>query len=108
VSDAGQAEMSLGMVCEGEENTPCTFYYRENLPSLASLFFDCKKPSGYVIVVEMKKSVIQAVMQELGKRGGKARAKNSKAKLSEWGKAGGRPKGSKDTKTRKKRSKTGK
>jgi hypothetical protein len=65
--------------------------------------FWLQKPSGYVIMNIMKKSVIQQVMRELGKRGGLARAKNSKALLSEWGSMGGRPKGRKDSKPRKRK-----
>jgi hypothetical protein len=49
--------------------------------------------------MKKKPQSISEYLSSLGKKGGAARAKkHSKAKLSEWGKLGGRPR--KDTKTK--------
>lgn len=39
----------------------------------------------------MSKKEISDYFKKMGKKGGKARAKKHKDKLSEWGKLGGRP-----------------
>src|SRR5215831_14272952 len=67
------------------------------------------KPRPYVIMLIMAKKVklpenVLKFFQATGAEGGKARAeRHSKEELREWGKKGGRPKGSKDTQPKKKK-----
>jgi general stress protein YciG len=60
------------------------------------------------MATKLPKDVLK-FFQQTGSEGGKARAKNhSKEQLSEWGKKGGRPKGSGKKKTGKQAKKGGK